>query len=43
MDGTRWPLLLYEENKYDKDDPWKGFMRNELLVKVCCETDLCAR
>lgn len=39
MDGSQWPLLLYEDHQYDMDDPWKGFMRSELLVRVCCETE----
>ncbi|KAJ3556963.1 hypothetical protein NM688_g1736 [Phlebia brevispora] len=33
VDGTMWPVLLYRDGQYDSSDPWKGFLRNELLVK----------
>jgi len=30
--GDQWPLLLYENEKYDPEDPWNGLFRNHLLV-----------
>jgi hypothetical protein len=32
--GDQWPLLLYENEKYDPEDPWNGLLRNRLLVWV---------
>lgn len=32
--GDEWPRFLYDDNGFDPNDPWKGFFRNPLLVKV---------
>ena len=32
--GDQWPLLLYEDQKYDLDEPWDGLFRCKLLVSV---------
>jgi hypothetical protein len=32
--GDQWPLFLYADLAYDPDDPWKGLMRNQLLITV---------
>lgn len=32
--GDHWPMFLYSESHYDEDNPWKGLLRNSLLVKV---------
>ncbi|KAG2006250.1 hypothetical protein CC2G_002584 [Coprinopsis cinerea AmutBmut pab1-1] len=28
-----WPIFLYQDYKLDPEDPWKGLLRGELLVK----------
>lgn len=33
--GTQWPHCMYENEVCDPKDPWKGLLRNALLVKVC--------
>jgi hypothetical protein len=32
--GDQWPLFLYANCEYDPDDPWKGLLRNSILVSV---------
>ena len=32
--GDEWPLLLYEDQKYDPDEPWDGLLRCKYLVWV---------
>ena len=32
--GDQWPYFLNAELVYDPDDPWNGFLRNQLLVSV---------
>ena len=34
VSGDQWPLLLYEDQKYDLDEPWDGLFRCKLLVWV---------
>jgi hypothetical protein len=34
VSGDQWPLLLYEDQKYDPDEPWDGLFRCKLLVAV---------
>jgi hypothetical protein len=34
VSGDQWPLLLYEDQKYDPDEPWEGLFRCKLLVWV---------
>ncbi|KAG6906178.1 hypothetical protein DXG01_015411 [Tephrocybe rancida] len=30
--GDQWPMFLFEDSRYDPDDPWKGLFRSHLLV-----------
>ena len=32
--GEEWPLFLYEDHVFHAEDPWKGLLRGELLIKV---------
>lgn len=32
--GDQWPIFLYSSYKYDENDPWKGLLQSNLLVKV---------
>jgi hypothetical protein len=32
--GDQWPIFLWKDFKYDENDPWKGLLRNKLVVKV---------
>ncbi|KAG6905071.1 hypothetical protein DXG01_005285 [Tephrocybe rancida] len=32
--GHHWPIFIYSNLKFDPNDPWKGLLRNELLIKV---------
>lgn len=32
--GDQWPLLVYEKQEYDEDDPWRGLFRSRILVLV---------
>jgi hypothetical protein len=34
--GDQWPIFLYEDGRFDPEDPWKGLLCNQLLVSVCC-------
>jgi hypothetical protein len=34
VSGDQWPLLLYQDQKYDPDEPWDGLFRCKLLVSV---------
>ena len=34
VSGDQWPLLLYEDQRYDPDEPWDGLFRCKLLVSV---------
>lgn len=34
VSGDQWPLLLYEDQEYDPDEPWDGLFRCKLLVSV---------
>lgn len=34
--GDQWPLLVYEDYKYDPEEPWNGLFRSQLLVWVSC-------
>lgn len=30
--GHQWPIFLYADLAYDRDDPWSGLLRNNILV-----------
>lgn len=32
--GDQWPLFLYEDSKFDAENPWEGLLRSQLLVLV---------
>lgn len=32
--GDQWPLLLFKDYVYDRENPWKGLLRSSILVKV---------
>lgn len=32
--GHQWPIFLYADLAYDRDDPWGGLLRNNILVAV---------
>ncbi|TFK17409.1 hypothetical protein FA15DRAFT_605120, partial [Coprinopsis marcescibilis] len=32
--GNQWPLFLYQDHKFDPEDPWKGLLRRYLLIKA---------
>jgi hypothetical protein len=32
--GDQWPIFMWKDCKYDEHDPWKGFLRSKILVKV---------
>jgi hypothetical protein len=32
--GDMWPLFLYEDFKYDPENPWDGLLRSALLISV---------
>src|ERR1700690_3856224 len=32
--GDQWPIFLYNEYRYDPEDPWSGLFRSTLLVSV---------
>jgi hypothetical protein len=32
--GDQWPLLVYEDQNYDPEEPWDGLFRSRLLVWV---------
>jgi hypothetical protein len=34
--GDQWPIFLYDDNQFDPENPWKGLLRNQLLVLVSC-------
>ncbi|KAH7904000.1 hypothetical protein BJ138DRAFT_1019751, partial [Hygrophoropsis aurantiaca] len=34
VSGDQWPIFLYASQSYDPDDPWKGLLRNRLLVNA---------
>jgi hypothetical protein len=34
VSGDQWPLFLYQEYRYDADDPWNGLFRSSILVSV---------
>ncbi|KAH6902903.1 hypothetical protein BKA70DRAFT_1111735 [Coprinopsis sp. MPI-PUGE-AT-0042] len=31
--GDQWPLFLYENHEYHSEDPWRGLLRGDLLIK----------
>ena len=33
--GDEWPTFLYQDYTCDPSNPWKGLLRNSLLLKVC--------
>jgi hypothetical protein len=32
--GDHWPIFLYAGHEYDPEEPWKGLLRNSILVCV---------
>ncbi|TFK19938.1 hypothetical protein FA15DRAFT_722500 [Coprinopsis marcescibilis] len=32
--GAHWPNFLYRNEKFDPDEPWRGLLRGELIVKA---------
>ncbi|KAH6913749.1 hypothetical protein BKA70DRAFT_1095841 [Coprinopsis sp. MPI-PUGE-AT-0042] len=34
VSGTQWPHCMYENETCDPSDPWKGLLRNQLLIKA---------
>jgi hypothetical protein len=32
--GDQWPLFLYDDCRFDAENPWKGLLRNQLLILV---------
>lgn len=36
--GDQWPLLVYENEEYDAEDPWNGLFRGKLLVWVSLQS-----
>ncbi|KAH6909842.1 hypothetical protein BKA70DRAFT_1102178 [Coprinopsis sp. MPI-PUGE-AT-0042] len=32
--GDQWPIFLFENHKYDPEDPWRGLLRGPLLVNA---------
>jgi hypothetical protein len=32
--GENWPIFIYEDYKYDANDPVKGFLRSEIMLAV---------
>ncbi|KAF8233407.1 hypothetical protein L208DRAFT_1557083 [Tricholoma matsutake] len=30
--GDQWPVFLYDDNKFDPENPWKGLLCNHILV-----------
>ncbi|KAH6885583.1 hypothetical protein BKA70DRAFT_1444974 [Coprinopsis sp. MPI-PUGE-AT-0042] len=32
--GDQWPLFLFQGNKFDPEDPWKGLLRGPLLINA---------
>ncbi len=32
--SDKWPIFLYASYKYDEANPWKGFLKSAILVKV---------
>lgn len=32
--GDQWPIFIYDCQKYNDKDPWKGLLRSSILVKV---------
>ncbi|RDB19259.1 hypothetical protein Hypma_013703 [Hypsizygus marmoreus] len=32
--GDHWPLCLYARCKFDPEDPWNGFLKNNILVSA---------
>jgi hypothetical protein len=33
--GLQWPIFLYQDYKYDTEEPWDGLLHSTLLIKVC--------
>lgn len=32
--GDQWPIFLYKDQLYDRQDPWRGLLRNTVLVSA---------
>ena len=33
--GDQWPIFLYQDERYDSDDPWAGLLMGRLVLYVC--------
>ncbi|KAH6867767.1 hypothetical protein BKA70DRAFT_1132631, partial [Coprinopsis sp. MPI-PUGE-AT-0042] len=33
LTGDQWPVFLFQNHKYDPQDPWNGLLRGPLLIK----------
>jgi hypothetical protein len=34
VSGDQWPTFLWAGHKYNRDDPWKGLLKGQLLISV---------
>lgn len=34
VSGDQWPVLLYKDELYDAENPWRGLFKNRLLILV---------
>jgi hypothetical protein len=41
--GSHWPIFVYQDEKYNPENPWKGLFRNEMLVKVWSNPLVCSK
>ncbi|KAH6909687.1 hypothetical protein BKA70DRAFT_1102440, partial [Coprinopsis sp. MPI-PUGE-AT-0042] len=32
--GDQWPIFLFQDHKYDPEDPWEGLLRGPLLINA---------
>ena len=32
--GDQWPIFLYQDCRYNPDDPWNGLLRGAIIVSV---------
>lgn len=38
VSGDQWPILLYQDELYDSENPWKGLFKNKLLILVSVQS-----
>jgi hypothetical protein len=34
VSGSHWPIFLYQNERFNQDDPWQGLFRSKILVSV---------